>query len=322
MARQRLFDLAWSAGGRWLPDDSVLSFSAQSYSMPGCLSCWSSCTDRRGAMTAVNYAVAQDVHIAYTVRGRGERVIVVMLGGFIPVDLVDSEPRLARFLQRLERFGRVVTFNRRGIGLSDPTSVDEPPTLRHWADDVLAVLDAVGATTTTIVAGLGDVKVAFVVAALAPDRVEQVISINGAVQPLTLVAGLTESALADRYRQDLRTTSLRTDDQPDQLAWVAPSMARDDSFRAWWISAGHRGASPSTARSLLQVLALADVTIDLRATTCPILVIQRSDSAALPVEAGRFIVRNSRMLDSLSSQELTCCVGSMPKTRWAKSNWR
>ena len=116
--------------------------------------------------------------------------------------------------------------------------------------------------------------------------------------------------LEERYRGELRPTSLRADDESDQLAWASPSMAKDDSFRAWWISAGHRGASPSTARRLLQVLALADVTVELEAVACPVLVIQRTGSAAMPVEAGRFVVRhsaNARLVE-LPGSDLLCWV--------------
>ena len=75
----------------------------------------------------IRYANAGDVHIAYQVLGEGPRDLVVVMDGFIPVDTMDDEPRLARSMARLSSVARLIRFDRRGIGLSDPVAPSEPP---------------------------------------------------------------------------------------------------------------------------------------------------------------------------------------------------
>lgn len=70
----------------------------------------------------VQYAVSDGVHVAYQVVGEEPRDLIVLMEGFIPVDTMDDEPRLARCMSRLNTFARLIRFDRRGIGLSDPVS--------------------------------------------------------------------------------------------------------------------------------------------------------------------------------------------------------
>ncbi len=62
----------------------------------------------------------------------------------LPIDSMHEEPALARFQQRLASFSRLIRFDIRGVGMSDPVVASEPPTLEQWAEDAIAVLDAVG----------------------------------------------------------------------------------------------------------------------------------------------------------------------------------
>src|SRR5262249_22460803 len=92
----------------------------------------------------IEYASRDGVHIAYQVIGDAERDVLVIMEGFIPIDTIDDEPRTARSMRRLGSFARVIRFDRRGIGLSDPVSPREPPTLEQWVEDAVTVLDAAG----------------------------------------------------------------------------------------------------------------------------------------------------------------------------------
>ena len=89
------------------------------------------------------YAKSGDLHIAYIAEGEG-RVDLVWIPPWISqVEYLWSEPSLERVMERLTRFARVITFDRRGSGLSDPFF--GAPTLEEQMDDVLAVMDAAGA---------------------------------------------------------------------------------------------------------------------------------------------------------------------------------
>ncbi len=232
-----------------------------------------------------------------------------MLGGFVPLDAIDSEPRLSGFVRRLERMGRVVLFNRRGIGLSDSVPLSDPPTIEDWVDDVIAVLDAAGIESACVIAGLGDIKVAIAAAARVPHRIEQLISINGAIRPLATVLGIGRPEIDQLFNESLRPGRGEID-AFDQLSWAAPSLKDDVAFRSWWDAAGRRGASPSTARVLLAIIGNADVTAECESLECPILVIQRRDAAAFGVAAAEYFVAHSRRgrLRLLAGDDLLCWV--------------
>src|SRR6476620_285567 len=99
--------------------------------------------------------------------------------GFIPIDTMDDEPRLARSMTRLRSFARLVRFDRRGIGLSDPVAPKAPPTLEQWVGDGLAVLDAAGSSQAVVLASAEASPVALLLAAAHPQRVGALVIING-----------------------------------------------------------------------------------------------------------------------------------------------
>src|SRR3954471_2890923 len=95
------------------------------------------------------YARSGDVHIAYQVFGQGNLDLVLVPGFVTHIELIwEAEPS-ARFLEALGSFARVITFDRRGSGLSD--RVTEPPTLEQRMDDVRAVMDAAGVERAALV---------------------------------------------------------------------------------------------------------------------------------------------------------------------------
>src|ERR1044071_5615007 len=91
---------------------------------------------------AVRYARSGDVNIAYQVLGDGPTDLVFVMGWVSHLEYYWREPSFSRFLRRLAGFSRLILFDKRGTGLSDP--VTEMPTLEQRMDDVRAVLDAVG----------------------------------------------------------------------------------------------------------------------------------------------------------------------------------
>ena len=93
-------------------------------------------------MGSTRYAKSGDLHIAYQVAGSGPIDIVYVPTWIGQLEVLTEEPTIAAFLERLTRFARVISFDRRGSGLSDPWV--GPPTLEDQIDDVLAVIEAAG----------------------------------------------------------------------------------------------------------------------------------------------------------------------------------
>src|ERR671936_1932929 len=89
------------------------------------------------------YAKSGDLNIAYQVVGEGPRDLVYVPGLVSNIEEMWEEPALARFLERLASFSRLILFDKRGTGLSDRVPNNQLPTLEQRIDDVRAVLEAV-----------------------------------------------------------------------------------------------------------------------------------------------------------------------------------
>src|SRR2546423_11438639 len=237
----------------------------------------------------VRYANSGGAYVAYQAIGEGSRDLLVVMEGFISVDMMDDEPRLARCMARLGSFARLVRFDRRGIGLSDPVSPSTPPTLAQSVEDAVAVLDAVESERAVVLASAEASSVGVLLAATHPDRVQSLVVVNGFARALVDVdypEGLPREALAQFVES---TVAPSADANSDFLLEVAPSVANDAGFRQWWEEAGRRGASPGTARALLRVAMESDVRAVLPAIRVPTLVVHLRDDPLIPIHAGRYI---------------------------------
>ncbi|MGH9894255.1 MAG: alpha/beta fold hydrolase, partial [bacterium] len=87
------------------------------------------------------YARCGDVHIAYQVVGDGPINVLFAMGIPLSIDSLWDAPPAVRFFRRLASFARIILFDRRGVGLSDPITASAPPTLEQWMEDALTVLD-------------------------------------------------------------------------------------------------------------------------------------------------------------------------------------
>ena len=106
-------------------------------------------------MVTTRYARSGDVNIAYQVVGSGERDLVYVPGWVSNIEVMWDDPGLARFLRRFASFSRLITFDKRGTGLSDPVPFEDLPTLEVRMDDLRAVMDAVGSERADALRPLG-----------------------------------------------------------------------------------------------------------------------------------------------------------------------
>lgn len=217
-------------------------------------------------------AVDDDVHIAFCTVGDGDADFVIMNAGALPVDCVLTERRLAGAIHRLTSFARVTWFNHRGIGLSDRCTAAHLPTVQDWTRDLTAVLDTIGATAPVIYASEETTAVAFQLAADRPDRLAGIVLSNACARftrsddyPYGLDPLLAEqSATETMAAQPL-------DGGFDLLTVIAPTAATDPTFRAWWDSAGRRGATPRVARALRSRYQNSDLRALVGEVTVPVL---------------------------------------------------
>ena len=93
------------------------------------------------AMPETRYALSGDVNIAYQVQGDGPVDIIVVPGLISHVEFLHELRGYTAFMRRLSAFARVVTFDKRGQGLSD--RVPGAPSLEQRMDDVRAVMESI-----------------------------------------------------------------------------------------------------------------------------------------------------------------------------------
>jgi pimeloyl-ACP methyl ester carboxylesterase len=103
---------------------------------------------RRVVQRVTQYAKSGRVSIAYQVVGDGPTDLILVPGFVSHVEVAWEEPRLAHFLGRLASFSRLIVFDKRGTGMSDP--VDRPPWMEQRMDDIRAVMDAAGSRRSTL----------------------------------------------------------------------------------------------------------------------------------------------------------------------------
>ena len=124
------------------------------------------------------YARNNGLHVAYQLVGDGPVDVVLLTQWFSNVDSQWHVPPLAEFIGRLARFGRVLTFDKRGTGLSDPVPASELPSIEEWMDDLRAVLDGNAIERAVLVTKLASSFMAMVFAATDPGRVRALVMVN------------------------------------------------------------------------------------------------------------------------------------------------
>src|SRR2546423_5078668 len=119
---------------------------------------------------ATRFARNGDVHLAYQVVGDGPVDLLLVDDWVHHVELVWEVAEYARFLRRLASFSRLIHFDRRGTGLSDPVPADQLPDLETQVADVIAILDAAGSERPAVFAIQVGSLIAMLLAATHPER--------------------------------------------------------------------------------------------------------------------------------------------------------
>ena len=106
--------------------------------------------------------------MAYQVWGSGKFDLLFVTPWQWNIDVMWEQPRIERYLRRLGTFSRVITFDKRGAGVSDPVPLGAMPTLEQWTDDIRVVLDAAQSSKAAIVGTVEGVQMAVLFAGLHP----------------------------------------------------------------------------------------------------------------------------------------------------------
>jgi class 3 adenylate cyclase len=243
------------------------------------------------------YAKSGDADVAYQVIGDGALDLLLFSGSFVPIDCMDEDPSMARFQRRLSSFARLIRYDRRGTGLSDRGSPSSLPTSEEVIQDAVAVLEAAGSERAALFAPFVHSVLGIMLAAKHPERVTHLVIVNGGAR----VLWAPDYPIGVPLDQLLSTVQQRVDSDAvqkgvDMLAMIAPSMADDQAFRAWWDRAGNLGAVPTMARALREAYLATDVRSLLPSIGLPTLILHRADIepslGQAQVEHGRYLAEN------------------------------
>lgn len=120
--------------------------------------------------------------IAYQTLGQGPPDLVLNFGSYGHIDIAWEDPGIALFLRTLASFSRLILFDRRGTGASDPVLLDALPPWESYAEELDAVLDQVGSERTAIIAHLDAGAMALIYAATRPERTSALVLVNTAAK--------------------------------------------------------------------------------------------------------------------------------------------
>lgn len=251
------------------------------------------------------YARSGAVHIAYQVIGEGASDLVLLDQWFSNVDALWRLAPLARLVERLATFARVIVLDKRGTGLSDPVPLGGLPTLEEWMDDIRAVMDAVGSERAALVSGVGASYLTLLFAATYPARTSALVLVDGYARLTGTDDYFPElpQVLTEREAEDVRSVWGRG----GLLQRLAPAEYRDPAMVRSFAEYERQSASPAMAVAMLRVLYEGDLRRVLPAIRVPTLIITHTKSARIPPELSRYVaehISGARQVELPGSENL------------------
>ena len=238
----------------------------------------------------IKYARSGDVAIAYQVVGEGPLDIVFVRGTLADLLAAWDQPLFVDHVRGLASSGRVLLFDKRGSGLSDP--VRQVPTLETRMDDVRAVMEAAGSERSVLWAAHEGTRIALLFAATYPERTRALVLYDPTARGLW-ASDYPWAMGNEEWRRELREIGQRWGDREylsERIFRLAPSRAGDEAFVDWFVWYMRRSASPAEAVAFHRMSAEGDVRDVLATVRAPTLVLHRTPAR----EEAEYVVRALR----------------------------
>ncbi len=248
-------------------------------------------------MPKTRYARSGEARIAYQVIGEGPFDLIVVPGFVSNVEYLWEIPGVAAILERMASYARLITWDKRGTGLSDPV-VGLPP-LEERMDDMLAVLEAANSEHAALfgVSEGGPLSILFT--ATYPERVSA-LALYGAAPRIVSAPDFEWGLPPGIYHDAAREAVLDGWGNGVLLDVFAPSCVGDENWRQVWETFQRVGASPSMGLATLEALMEIDVREILPSVRVPTLLMHRAGDRAIPVQSSRFMaerIPNSKFVE-------------------------
>lgn len=234
----------------------------------------------KGTLPPIQYVRSPRGDIAYRVVGEGPANLLLVSPMSRSIEMLWDYPASAATLARLAKSHRLIAFDRRGCGISDPLPSDVPPTWEDWLEDILTVLDHIGAADVVLVAERDSAAASMLFASSHPDRVR------------ALVLGNTSA----RFRVAPDYPCGESDERSDQLcamwndAWASERMVaqtreqltRDPDYVRWVMRMQRIAYSPRRAGAEFRYIINFDARSVLPSIHAPTLILHRRGLAVIP----------------------------------------
>jgi class 3 adenylate cyclase len=234
------------------------------------------------------YARVGDAYVGYQVFGHGPLDVVFIPAWNSNIDVMWEDPWLARFLRRLASFARVITFDKRGTGISGPVPLAAFAILEQWADDVISVMDTVGSKRAAVITHAEGGPMTILFAASHPERTSALVLMEtfacfqrAANYPHGLPVNQVERFLQNF--EDRWGTGINVDQ-------IAPGRAADAQFRRWYGRYERVGLARGMCRTVYRSVALGvDIRPLLPTIRVPTLVLHSRGNRHIRVGHGQYL---------------------------------
>lgn len=230
------------------------------------------------------YAWAGDICIAYQVMGDGPHDLIIVPGIVNHVDYVHELPGYTDCLRQLAGFARVITFDKRGQGMSD--GISGAPSLEQRMEDLEAVMTAIGSERATLFGLSEGGPMSLLFAATWPDKVDG----------LMLFGSFAKGTWSEDYpymaKYETQLANVHKWGTGSSIFLFANSLADDPAAKALWARGEKQCTTPSGLRRMFEVNNLIDVRPILPSVRTRVTVMHRVGDPAVPVENGRYLAQH------------------------------
>lgn len=231
-----------------------------------------------------HYARSGNVSIAYQVMGDGPIDLIMVPGILSHVEFFHELPGYTDFLRRLAVFARVISFDKRGQGLSDRLAGS--PTLDERMDDLDAVMRSIGISRAALFGYSEGAAMSALFSATYPGRVSHLVLYGG-------FARFTNcDDYTDMFSLEQMVRGVKYWGSGSSMKLFAPSLAGDTEAIKHWGKGERLIVSPSSFQAMLETNALIDVRAILPELRLPVLVLHNEADIAVPVANGRYLAKH------------------------------
>jgi class 3 adenylate cyclase/pimeloyl-ACP methyl ester carboxylesterase len=269
--------------------------------------------DRGSAPPETRYARTEEGYVGYQVFGSGPIDLLYIGNWASNIEAMWDYPPMARYFRRLGRFARVVCFDKRGAGVSDPVPLGALPTLEQWMDDARVVLDEAGSEQAVLVGDGEGGPMALLFAATYPERTRALVLVNTFARMMRAddyPIGMPEP-VGEKLLQRWEIGWGR----PIALVTGSPSSAGDPEIQRWVTRYMRLSTPPLASTRIYGWVMRLDVRSVLSSVRAPTLVLHRTENPHYRIAMGRYLadhIPGAKMVELPGSDWFPAFIDSEP----------